>query len=712
MLPCSDLAAQQTPSQPAPRVKEGSFPVSVQFSRVPSGEGWSLQNQPLTDQLIERTIENMILHGVTNLSAGEFSGDGSNAKIMEYAQSLGMKVDYTTNGVQLFKRHDPPTPSVYSPDYMKKVRERIGPVLGNSRKIENLCTLYPFMDEPFHDDTTSFAYDKYSADQFRKKYGYAMPRSYAEAQADPRKHLDLVNFQTYLFSDAWRQIYAEVKKTDPRPMLVMTHDSHNTMGGGVGSDSKYGFDDVFHWGGDFADMFVWDIYPYTMFDYRYGEHSQCPKPRMSQMHYTMAQMRNLTTTYGKKLGFWFGTYNEGWFRRYMNADMRDQYWGEREMIYTAVAGGCDFLMSGIYIPEEASHWEDMGKGLNIIHKEGSGILAAPKAKAKACFLFPRSQYVQLNEEYFNVAMTFELCMRAFGEVDIIHEEQITDASISGYKILVLADVKMLPAKVAADIEKFVQNGGIVIADCVPQMDELKKADGRMKKLFGVEQSTSLRAEQKGTWNPFSMLPAKWAFMPEGYVAPKVEKVFDKIDAQAYGQPVAFRVVSPRDCKPSNGATALMMSSGKPALVTKQTGKGKTYLFGFCLQDTYFQTWKDDDTTSREGLCSLVHNVFADTGIRPAAHSSNPDVEATVRIGKDVAYVFIINHEAPDAITDVTLSGLGFEVGNIVDVGFAGKPSNVYNINFKSTGGDATFTILAREGTPTGITRLLKVTPKK
>ena len=71
--------------------------------------------------------------------------------------------------------------------------------------------------------------------------------------------------------------------------------------------------DVFHWGGDFVDMFLYDIYPYTMFDYRYGEPSQIRKPRISQMHYTMAQMRNLTTTYGKKLGFWLGTYNNGGF---------------------------------------------------------------------------------------------------------------------------------------------------------------------------------------------------------------------------------------------------------------------------------------------------------------------------------------------------------------------------------------------------------------
>ena len=120
------------------------------------------------------------------------------------------------------------------------------------------------------------------------------------------------------------------------------------MGGGVNSDSKYAVDDVFHWGGDFVDMFLYDIYPYTMFDYHYGEPSQIRKPRISQMHYTMAQMRNLTTTYGKKLGFWLGTYNNGWFRRYLNKEMLSQYWMERELVYTAITGGSDFIITAPY----------------------------------------------------------------------------------------------------------------------------------------------------------------------------------------------------------------------------------------------------------------------------------------------------------------------------------------------------------------------------
>jgi hypothetical protein len=688
-----------------PRVKPGSFPVSVQFTPVPSGKGWTDEVPPLTDAVMEETIHNIILHGCTDIATGEFSKGGANERVLEYAQKLGMKIDWTSNGVQLFKRNDPPLHSVYMSAYTEEMKKRIVPVLGDVKKLAHPNTIFPFMDEPFHADSTAFDYSQATAAEFKKEYGYVMPVNYAVAKSDPAKHLDFVNFQANTFVAAWKKIYAAIKAFDPRPQIVMTHDSHNTMGGGVESDSRYAIDDIFHWGGEFADMFLYDIYPYTMFDYRYGEYGKLPKPRMSQTHYTMAQMRNLTTTYGKKLGFWLGTYNEGWFRRYMNAEMEKQYWGERELAYTAIANGADLIITGINIPQDARHWDDFGKGMRAIQKVGAGILAAPKVKSRACFLFPRTQYVQLNEEYFNVGLSFELCMRAFGEMDIIHEEQVTDEKMNGYEILVLADVKMLPASVAKCIDKFVQNGGVVIADCVPQLDAYMQPLPTMSRLFGVSSASTDRVLQKGQWNPFSMLPPQWA---HGLKTPPPipVKTFAKAAGTAYGQRYNFNVVTPRNCQVSDGHPVFTMDSGQPMLIEKAVGKGKTYLLGFCLQDTYFQTFAAVDTESRGQLYDLMHHLFTDSRVRSHVYSSNPDMEVSVRANDKEAFVFVINHESTNAIADVTLADLGFAVGEITDVEW-GRP-----VAFTKEGDLTKFTILAVEGTPTGVTRLLKVTPAK
>lgn len=700
------LTAQEVLPSTIPRVKEGSFPVSVQFTPVPSGKGWHDEIPPLTDQTIKETIHNIILHGCTNLAVGSFGDGWNNEKVINYAQQLGMGIDFTSNGVQLFRRNDPPFCSIYEPEYIDSVRKRIEPVLGSVKRLEKPYSIYPFMDEPFHADTTAFDYSAATAKEYQKRYGYPMPKNYQMAKSDPKKHLDFVNFQSSTFTDAWKQIYEEVKKFDPRPNVVMTHDSHNTMGGGVESDSKYAIDDVFHWGGEYADLFLYDIYPYTMFDYRYGELGKLPKPRISQMHYTIAQMRNLTTTYGKQFGFWLGTYNEGWFRRFMNSEMEKQYWGERELAYTAIANGANSIITGINIPQDTKHWDDFGKGMRTIQKVGPQILSAPKVKSQACFLFPRSQYVQINEEYFNVGLTFELFLRAFGELDIIHEEQIVDETMNGYKILILADVKMLPTNVAKNIEKFVQNGGIVIADCVPQMNAYFEPMETMKDLFGVSNASTDRVLQKGQWIPFSILPPKWGFNME--ITSEPDKTFDKAVGNAYETNYNIDIVSPRNIKITDGTLISKMENDEPFLVEKVVGKGKVYLFGFCIQDTYFHTYKTNDELSRTSLYNLIHKVMADTNVQSHCYSSNPDMEVAIRKKDedDEVYVFIINHESPNAITEVTLAGLGFEVDTIMDVEWG------RTVDFTKNGDIVKFTIMAVEGTPTGVTRLLKVTPKE
>jgi hypothetical protein len=115
----------------------------------------------------------------------------------------------------------------------------------------------------------------------------------------------------------------------------------------------------------------------------------------------------------------------------------------------------------------------------VVQKAGPGLLAAPKVKAKACFLFPRTQYLQLQEEYFNVGLSFELFLRAFGELHIIHEDQVTDDQLQGREALVLCDVKLLPAAAARHIEAFARRGGVVVADCVPHMDAYKQPMDRL-----------------------------------------------------------------------------------------------------------------------------------------------------------------------------------------------------------------------------------------
>jgi len=652
-------------------IKPGSFPVTMQFSPVPSGKGWRGEPGTLSDQVIRDTIDNMIEHGATGLYCPvwvypPYSISPQEAKkVIEYAESRGMFITYQTGGLEMFHRHPSKSRNVYAPEYASAVKKNIESRLAPLKDYTRVYNVFCYMDEPFNQTREAFSYEDEVKAEFRKRYGYDLPADLDSSWNDPKVWLDVINFRSDYFPDGWRQVYKILKQNNPDFKVIMTHDSHNTFGGAVNSDGEIGVDDVFHWGGDFADTFVFDVYPYMMTDFRYGEPSKLRKPRMSQLHYAFGQMRNLARTYGKELGFWFGTYNAAWFKNFMSSKLKAKYWAERETSTTAVAQGSNFILSGYEIPEDARHWEELGKGLRLIHKAGPGLLQAPKVKAKACFLFPRTQYIQLQEEYWNVALSFELFLRSFGELDVLHEEQIKDSSLHGYQILCLFDIKLLPNECAGRISDFVRRGGVVIADCVPQMDAYRQPTEAMGKLFGVQDAATGRINRNGVWRPKAVTP------PGGDIPRTTGSdetpTKETLKGRALGHTFDLTIVSPRPCKVTAGEVFLKTASGQPALVHRKVGKGHVFLLGFCVQDTYFQTYRDEDVDSREQLYALLAAITNYAGVRSHVHSSNPDIEASLRANSKEGYLFVIDHESSRATTTVTLRDLPFEVKRIVDL---------------------------------------------
>jgi hypothetical protein len=651
------------------KLPESVFPVTVQWSRLPDKAAWTKPLKPLSKSEIHAMVDEIIAHGFTGLEFPLHVPLEETTEVLKYARRRGMYVTYDRTfqkgGVENLPRDVPPPVSVFSPEYPVLVRRNVVEVFEAVKGIFHPYNMFCYHDEPFHAGPESFDYGDDVKREFKERFGYDLPPDVESARRDPKVWLDVINFRSDEFPAGWRQVYRIVKEIDPRVKVIMTHDSHSTFGAGVRSNSKLAVDDVFHWRADFADTFVFDIYPYMMFDFRYGEYGKLRKPRLSQVHYAFGQMRNLTQSYGKELGFWFGTFNKRWFARFMGPQLKEQYWAERETTFTAIAQGANFLISGYNIPEDTRHWDSLGEGLRVLQKAAPGLLAAPKKKAKAAFLFPRTQYIQLQEEYWNVGLSYELFLRAFGELDVIHEEQVRDGGLDGYQILTLFDVKLLPDEVARQVEAFVTNGGVVISDCVPNLDAYKKPSGIMGKLFGVRDSVTRRIKRSGVWTPMLARP-HWFILPEpGDEDPAVTR--DLIRGTAFGRTFDFRIASPRACKVVTGDVALKTASGHPALVHRRVGKGQLFLLGFCVQDSYFQTWKDNDAKSRDQLRDLLHRLTKTAGVHPHVYSSIPDFEAALRINAKEGYVFVINHEAGNDDETVQLAGLDFAVGEIVDL---------------------------------------------
>ncbi len=402
-------------------ISKNLFPVATQFSPVPSGKGWKNPDVDPTKQQIRDTIDQIIGHGFNILQGPvHLKSEELSTYVLEYARQRGMHITYHAGAMELFGRKKPPEICIYSDKYPEAVRENVENRLARVKDFQNLHSVFCYQDEPFHWGPESFGYNKEVKRVFKKRYGYELPPDLESARSDPKVWLDVINFRSDYFADGWRQVYKIIKDVNPDFKVIMTHDSHNTFGAGYGSHSEIAIDDVYHWGGDFSDYYIFDIYPYMTLDYRFGEPGVLMRPRISQAHFAFGQMRNLTTTYEKELGFWFGTYNEAWYKDFLSPTLRAKFWTEREMATTAVAQGANFLITGYKIPQDANHWQQTGEGLRLIQKCGTSLLKAPKQKAKACFLFPRTQYIQLQKEYFNVGMSYELIIRSFGELDVIH----------------------------------------------------------------------------------------------------------------------------------------------------------------------------------------------------------------------------------------------------------------------------------------------------
>ena len=644
------------------------FPVTTQFSPVPSGKGWKGEEGPLSEEVLRETVDNIIEHGFTGIEANARRPGEEGTFILTYAQSRGMIVTSHAGSFEGFSRTSPPSPSVYSSEYPVAVRSRVIKALDRIQDIPRLYSAFTYMDEPFHWGKGSLGHNEDVKTKFQKRYGYELPDNLDVIRNNPEKWLDVINFHSDNFAHGWRQVYRIIKEENPDFKVIMTHDSHNTFGGGCGSHADLAIDDVFHWGGDFADLYIFDLYPYVSIDFRFGWCGKLPEPRISQIHYTFAQMRNLTSTYGKDLGFWFGTCTDksGWFKGFLGEEVRAKHWTEREMSTSAVAQGANFLITGLYIPDEAKHWESLGEGLRLIQKTKGKLLEAPKVKAKACMLFPRTQYIQLQEEYFNVGLSFELFLRAFGELDILHEEQITDENLNGYEILLLFDVELLPEKVAQDIAEFVRNGGLLISDCVPHMGTYKKPMSIMEELFGVENAQTQRIQRRGHWVNYSTKEPIWHARPEN--APD-ESVFntDILTGQVFGQPMDLLLVSPRPCRVTTGEVLAQTKNGQPGIVYRKVGKGQVFSLGFCLQDTYFKTWQDNNEAARAQLRALLRSMTHNADIHSHVYSSNPDIEASIRANKQEGFLFIINHESEKSGTTIELGDLEFDIKRITDL---------------------------------------------
>jgi hypothetical protein len=170
----------------------------------------------------------------------------------------------------------------------------------------------------------------------------------------------------------------------------------------------------------------------------------------------------------------------------------------------------------------------------------------------------------------------------------------------------------------------------------------------------------LKVQQVPLSVPVATGAPAWANRPPN--PPNESKV---ITAAIHGavlvQPLDLTLASPRPSIVTTGETLLKTAAGQPAIVSRSVGKGRVFLLGFCLQDTYFKAWQNAKPAAREQLANLLLAMTAAAGVQAHVCSSSPDIEASVRANAAEGFLFIINHESSSPETTVRLRDLDFKL---------------------------------------------------
>ena len=188
----------------------------------------------------------------------------------------------------------------------------------------------------------------------------------------------------------------------------------------------------------------------------------------------------------------------------------------------------------------------------------------------------------------------------------------------------------------------------------------------MENLFGVTDAETGRIKRTGQWVPSKTEEPSWYARPDD--APD-ESIFttDTLKGKTLGQKLNITLVSPRPCKVTTGKVLIKTVSGQPGVINRNVGKGKIFLLGFCLQDTYFKTWQDENKKARDQLRGLIQALTKKAGLQAHVYSSNPDIEASVRANEHEGFLFVINHEAENIETTVQLADLDFKIDRITNL---------------------------------------------
>lgn len=203
----------------------------------------------------------------------------------------------------------------------------------------------------------------------------------------------------------------------------------------------------------------------------------------------------------------------------------------------------------------------------------------------------------------------------------VSDQQIASGELEKYKVLFLPCSFAIGENVGKKIRKFIEEGGIVIADIRPGiLDGNGKWDEsqNIPKLFGISYNKSLgRKLVKG--------------IIEGEIFGKKIKI---IPEQVFPVDPSLKLETGKP---------LCMIDGIPLIITNEIGKGKTiclnipftYYRGFNMPDSLYAYWGDENHNKL--ISSIINELFEILGIERVVNISIPESKENWIFGLEIAY---------------------------------------------------------------------------
>jgi beta-galactosidase GanA len=399
-----------------------------------------------------------------------------------------------------------------------------------------------------------------------------------------------------------------------------------------------------------ADFFGTSLYP---------KHSESTKPWSDLM---LAAGLDFTRSAGHSYhkGFWIGELQAGQGATGMRiADPvyahDEQYWmwqvvghGAREIaVYAWYPMSSGFESNGYglinldgTLTERA---QAAGRTANIIARYSTDILNSTPASAQVAILYNRLSYMvggsQPSMSKLGNAERDSLMglYNAFYEqnipVDFVHSEDVVENHLGQYKILFLPFPVMLSQEVAAGVKRYVEAGGMAVAEARLAWNDARGfasdviPGAGLSEVFGARESVIKPAD-------------KVQFLTEVSAALPGIPAHTAISGEAFEE----------ELEPLGGSTILArFADGSPAIVKNNEGKGSAILIGSFPALAYY---REHDANIKRLFLSLAQAA----GVSPEVEISGNEaskVEVRRLVGAEQEVILVFNHSSGN--TDITLN---------------------------------------------------------